>query len=70
LFIFFRLTTWFASLRGRVSSFLKKRLIRSCEGKLLPAIAARNRNISGHGSPRVVIVQPDGMNSRKEFHLI
>ncbi len=41
-----------ATLRGRITTFLKERLIRSGEGKVLPAIAARKLNISGHGSPR------------------
>src|SRR5580692_4123712 len=42
-----RLTT----LWGRVTTFLKERLIGSTEGKFLPAVAACNLHISGHRSP-------------------
>jgi|SRR5579863_9262371 len=43
-----------ATFWGRITAFLKERLIRSGEGKVLPAVAARKLNISGHGSPRGV----------------
>ena len=46
------LTAILATLWGRVTAFLKERLISSGEGEVLPAIAARKLNISGHGSPR------------------
>src|SRR5580704_12019369 len=52
LVVFLCLTAILATLRGRITTFLKERLIRSGEGKILPAIAARKLNISGHGSPR------------------
>jgi len=45
-------TAILATLWGRVTTFLKERLISSGEGEVLPAIAARKLNISGHGSPR------------------
>ena len=48
----------FAALWGRVSAFLKKLLIGRAEGKILPAVAARNLHISGHKTPREGIVQP------------
>jgi hypothetical protein len=41
-----------ATFGGRITTFLKERLIGSGEGKVLPAIAACKLNISGHGSPR------------------
>ena len=44
-------TAILATLRGRVTTFLKERLISSGEGKVLPAVTARKLNISGHGSP-------------------
>jgi hypothetical protein len=40
-----------ATLWGRITTFLKERLISSGEGEILPAIAARNLHISGHRSP-------------------
>ena len=46
------LTAILASFWGRITTFLKERLISSGEGKFLPAIAARKLHISGHGSPR------------------
>jgi len=52
LIVFLCHTASFATLRGRVTAFLKERLISSGEGEVLPAIAARKLNISGHGSPR------------------
>jgi hypothetical protein len=50
--VFVFLTASLATLRGRITAFLEERLISSGEGKVLPAIAARKLNISGHGSPR------------------
>jgi hypothetical protein len=41
LIVLLCLTAILATLRGRVAAFLKERLIRSGEGKILPAIAAR-----------------------------
>jgi hypothetical protein len=41
LVLLFCLTAILATLRGRITTFLKERLIRSGEGKVLPAIAAR-----------------------------
>jgi hypothetical protein len=35
------LTASLATFRGRITTFLEERLIRSCEGEVLPAIAAR-----------------------------
>jgi hypothetical protein len=52
LVVLFCLTASLTTLWGRVTTFLKERLIRSGEAKVLPAIAARKLNISGHGSPR------------------
>jgi hypothetical protein len=52
LIVFLCLTAILATFRGRITTFLKERLIRSGEGEVLPAIAARKLNISGHGSPR------------------
>ena len=52
LIVLLCLTASLATLWGRVTTFLKERLISSGEGKVLPAIAARKLNISGHGSPR------------------
>jgi hypothetical protein len=46
------LTASLATLWGRITTFLKERLISSGEGEVLPAIATRKLNISGHGSPR------------------
>jgi hypothetical protein len=48
----------FAPLWGRVPAFLKELLIGRAEGKILPAVAARNLHISGHKTPREGIVQP------------
>jgi hypothetical protein len=50
--VFLCLTASLATLWGRITAFLEERLISSGEGKVLPAIAARKLNISGHGSPR------------------
>ena len=44
-------TAILATFWGRVTTFLKERLIRSGEGKVLPAVTARKLNISGHRSP-------------------
>ncbi len=52
LFALLCLTARLAALGGRVTAFLKERLIRSGERKVLSTIAARKLNISGHGSPR------------------
>jgi hypothetical protein len=46
------LTAILTTLWGRITTFLKERLIGSGEGEVLPAIAASKLNISGHGSPR------------------
>ena len=46
------LTAVLATFWGRITTFLKERLIGSGEGELLPAIAASKLNISGHVSPR------------------
>jgi hypothetical protein len=52
LVVLLRLTASLTTLRGRVTAFLKERLISSGEGEFLPAIAARKLSISGHVSPR------------------
>src|SRR5208283_5242997 len=52
LIVLLCLTAILATLWGRITTFLKERLISSSEGEVLPAIAARKLNISGHGSPR------------------
>ena len=52
LIVLLCLTASLATLWGRVAAFLKERLISSGEGEILPAIAARKLNVSGHGSPR------------------
>src|SRR5271157_4645219 len=52
LIVLLCLTAVLATFWGRITTFLKERLISSGEGKVLPAIAARNLHISGHGSPR------------------
>ena len=41
-----------APFRGGEAALLEERLIRSGEGKVLPAVAARELNIAGHVSPR------------------
>jgi hypothetical protein len=46
------LTAIFATLGGRITTFLKERLISSREGEVLPTITASKLNIFGHGSPR------------------
>ncbi len=46
------LTAILATLWGRITTFLKERLISSGEGEVLPTIAARKLHISGHVSPR------------------
>ena len=45
-------TARLAALGGRITAFLKERLIRSGERKFLSTIAARKLHISGHGYPR------------------
>jgi len=57
LVVLFGLTTRLTALRCRKTAFLKKRLICSGEGEVLPAVAASELNISGHGVPRVEIVR-------------
>ena len=57
LIVLFGLTTRLATFRCRITAFLKERLICSGEGKVLPAVAASELNISGHGVPRVEIVR-------------
>jgi hypothetical protein len=52
LIVFLCHTAILATFRGRITAFLKERLIGSGEGEVLPAIAASKLNISGHGSPR------------------
>ena len=52
LFALLCLTARLAALGGRITAFLKERLIRSGERKILSTITARKLNISGHGSPR------------------
>ncbi len=52
LIVLLCLTAILATFWGRITAFLKERLISSGEGEVLPAIAARKLNISGHGSPR------------------
>jgi hypothetical protein len=47
-----------ATFWGRITAFLKERLIRSGEGEVTPAVAALKLNISRHGNPRGEIVQP------------
>ncbi len=49
LFALFCLTARLAALGGRITAFLKKRLIRSGERKILSTITARKLHISGHG---------------------
>ena len=45
-------TARLAAFGGRITAFLKERLIRSGERELLSTIAARKLHISGHGCPR------------------
>jgi len=45
-------TARLAALGGRITAFLKKRLIRRGERKFLSTITARKLHISGHGCPR------------------
>jgi hypothetical protein len=59
LLVFLCLAARFATLWGRVTTFLKERLISCGEGKILSAIAARNLLVSGHKSPLGGIVQPN-----------
>jgi hypothetical protein len=51
LFALLCLTARLAALGGRITAFLKERLIRSGERKILSTITARELNIAGHGSP-------------------
>jgi len=52
LIVLFCLTAVLATLWGRITAFLKERLISSGEKEILSTIAASKLNISGHGSPR------------------
>jgi len=52
LIVLLCLSAILATFWGRITTFLKERLISSGEGEVLPAIAARKLHISGHGSPR------------------
>jgi hypothetical protein len=52
LIVLLCLTAILTTLRGRVTAFLKERLISGGKTEVLPAIAARKLYISGHGSPR------------------
>lgn len=52
LIVLLRLPAGLATLRRGITALLKERLIRRCERKVLPAIAACKLNISGHGCPR------------------
>jgi hypothetical protein len=49
LFALLCLTARLAALGGRITAFLKERLIRSGERKILSTVTARKLNISGHG---------------------
>lgn len=60
---FLGLAAGLATFGGRKTAFLKKRLIGSGEGKILPAIAACELHVSGHKkspfrTPCGAIVQP------------
>jgi hypothetical protein len=52
LIVLLCLTASLAPLWGRITTFLKERLIRRGESKVLPAVTTRKLHISGHGSPR------------------
>jgi hypothetical protein len=52
LIVLLCLTASLTTLWGRITTFLKERLIRSGEGEVLPAVTTRKLHISGHGSPR------------------
>ena len=52
LFALLCLTARLAALGGRITAFLKERLISSGERKILPTITASELHISGHGYPR------------------
>jgi hypothetical protein len=62
LLVFLCLPARLATLWGRVTTFLKERLISGGECEILPAIAARNLLVSGHKSPLGGIVQPNSQN--------
>lgn len=51
LFALLCLTARLAALGGRITTFLKERLIRSGEREILSTITARKLNISGHWCP-------------------
>ncbi|MGA9462424.1 MAG: hypothetical protein WBV28_06515 [Terracidiphilus sp.] len=57
MIVFLCHTARLAAFWGRITAFLKERLICSGEGKILPAIAARELNISGHGFLVVKLVE-------------
>jgi hypothetical protein len=72
LLVFLCLPTRLATLWGRVTTFLKERLISCGEGEILPAIAARNLHISGHMSPwgelySPILKIPKGFFSKNEL---
>jgi hypothetical protein len=62
LLVFLCLPARLATLWGRVTTFLKERLISGGECEILPAIAARNLLVSGHKSPLGGIVQPNSQS--------
>jgi hypothetical protein len=62
LLVFLCLAARLATLWGRVTTFLKERLISGGECEILPAIAARNLLVSGHKSPLGGIVQPNSQS--------
>jgi hypothetical protein len=68
LIVLLGLAAGLAALRSRITAFLKKCLIGSGEGKILPAIAACELNISSHGLPRVEIVRHKSTFSRKDSY--
>ena len=56
LFALLCLTARLAALGGRITAFLKERLISSGERKILSTITARKLNISGHGCPLSIVL--------------
>jgi hypothetical protein len=67
LVVFLCLAARLATLWGRITTFLKERLISSGEGKVLPAIAARNLHVSGHSSPWGELYRAIRKNSKGIF---
>jgi hypothetical protein len=59
LFALLCLTARLAALGGRITAFLKERLISSGERKVLSTVTARKLNISGHGVSSNEIVHRD-----------